>query len=57
MVVVMVSASVTMTIVVSIVSELMVIRLVICIESSISKEGSFAIDLLLLLLVRSNRRL
>ena len=56
-VVVSISASVTTTIVISTVSELIVIRLVICIESLISKEGSFAINLLLLLLIRSNRRL
>jgi hypothetical protein len=52
-----ISASITMTIVILTVSELIVIRLVIYIESSINKEGSFAINLLLLLLVRSNRRL
>jgi hypothetical protein len=43
----------TITIVVSTVSELIVIR----IESLISKEGGFAINLLLLLLVYSNRGL
>jgi hypothetical protein len=56
-VVITISASVTITIVISMVSELIVIRLVIYIESLISKEGSFAINLLLLLLVYSNRRL
>jgi hypothetical protein len=39
------------------ISELIVIRLAIYIESLIGKEGSFAINLLLLLLVYSNRRL
>jgi hypothetical protein len=43
----------TMTIVVSIVSKLIVIR----IELLISKEGRFVINLLLLLLIRSNRGL
>jgi hypothetical protein len=45
-----ISASATTTIVVSMVSELTVVRM----ESSIGKEGGFAIDLLLLLLVRSD---
>jgi len=49
----MISAPITTTVVVSIVPKLAVIR----IESSISKEGRFAINLLLLLLVRSNRGL
>jgi hypothetical protein len=49
----MISASMTTTIVVSTVSELIVIR----IELLISKEGRFAINLLLLLLIRSNRGL
>jgi hypothetical protein len=53
MVIVAISASVTITIVVSIVPKLAVIRM----ESSISKEGGFAINLLLLLLVRGNRGL
>jgi hypothetical protein len=53
----MISASITITIVISIVSELIVIRLVIYIELLISKEGRFAINLLLLLLVHSNRGL
>jgi hypothetical protein len=48
-----ISASATTTIVVLTVSELMVIR----IESSVSKEGGFAINLLLLLLVYGNRGL
>jgi hypothetical protein len=56
-VVVTTSASATITIVVSTVSKLMVIRLVIYMESSISKEGEFAINLLLLLLIRSDRGL
>jgi hypothetical protein len=47
----------TITIVISTVSELIVIRLVIYIESLISKEGRFAINLLLLFLIRSNRGL
>ena len=49
-VVVAISASATTTVVVSTVSELTVVRM----ESSIGKEGGFAIDLLLLLLVRGN---
>jgi hypothetical protein len=53
-VVVATSASATTTVVVSTVSELTVVRLVIRMESSIGKEGGFAIDLLLLLLVRSD---
>jgi hypothetical protein len=53
----MISASITITIVILTVSKLIVIRLVIYIESSISKEGSFTINLLLLLLIYSNRRL
>jgi len=53
----MISASITITIVVSIVSKLIVIRLVIYIELLISKEGSFTINLLLLLLIYSNKRL
>ena len=49
----MISASMTITIVVLIVSELIVIR----IELLISKEGKFIINLLLLLLIYSNRGL
>ena len=56
-VVVTISASMTITIVISTVSELIVIRLVIYMKSLISKESSFAINLLLLLLIYSNRRL
>jgi hypothetical protein len=52
-VVTMISASTTTTIVVLTVSELAVIR----IESLISKESKFVINLLLLLLVYSNRGL
>jgi hypothetical protein len=53
----MISTSITITIVVLIVSKLIVIRLVIYIESLISKESKFVINLLLLLLVYSNKRL
>jgi len=53
----MISASMTITIIILIVSKLIVIRLVIYIESLISKEGSFIINLLLLLFIYSNRRL
>jgi hypothetical protein len=52
-IVITISASITITIVVLIVSKLMVIR----IESLVNKEGKFAINLLLLLLVYSNRGL
>ena len=52
-VVITISAPATITIVILMVPKLAVIR----IESSISKEGGFAINLLLLLLVRSNRGL
>jgi hypothetical protein len=52
-VVIAISASATMTVVVSTVSELMVVRM----ELSVGKEGGFAINLLLLLLIRSNRGL
>jgi hypothetical protein len=45
-----ISASATTTVVVSTVSELTVIRM----ESSVGKEGGFAINLLLLLLVRGD---
>jgi hypothetical protein len=48
-----ISASATITVVISMVSELMVIRM----ESSVGKEGGFAINLLLLLLVYSDRGL
>jgi hypothetical protein len=48
-----ISASATTTVVISTVSELTVIRM----ESSVGKEGGFAIDLLLLLLVRGDRGL
>jgi hypothetical protein len=53
MVVITISASTTITIVISTVSELIVVQ----IESLISKEGRFTINLLLLLLVHSNRGL
>jgi hypothetical protein len=52
-VVIAISASATTTVVVSTVSELTVVRM----ESSVGKEGGFAIDLLLLLLVRGDRGL
>jgi hypothetical protein len=52
-VVITISASATTTVVVSTVSELIVIRM----ESSVSKEGGFAINLLLLLLIRGDRGL
>ena len=52
-IVTVISASITTTIVISIVSELIVIR----IELLVSKEGEFAINLLLLLLIYSNRGL
>jgi hypothetical protein len=52
-IVIAISASATTTIVVSTISKLIVIR----IELLISKEGGFAINLLLLLLVYSNRGL
>jgi hypothetical protein len=52
-VIVAISASATITIVVLIVPKLAVIR----IESLISKEGGFAINLLLLLLICGNRGL
>jgi hypothetical protein len=48
-----ISTSATITVVISTVSELTVIRM----ELSVGKEGGFAIDLLLLLLVYSNRGL
>jgi len=52
-VVITISISVTITIVILIVSELIIIWM----ELLISKEGGFAINLLLLLLVRGNRGL
>jgi hypothetical protein len=52
-IVIIISAFITITIVVSTVSELTVIWM----ELLIGKEGGFAIDLLLLLLVYSNRGL
>jgi hypothetical protein len=52
-IVIMISASITTTIVISIVSELIVIR----IELLVNKKGRFTINLLLLLLIYSNRGL
>jgi hypothetical protein len=53
----MTSTSVTTTIVILMVSKLIVIRLVIYIKLSINKEGKFTINLLLLLLIYSNKGL